>query len=330
MSEPECRSQKVALKKHQVKDMIFKHYGLTVHSIKKIRGILKILMDKGIYSFKNAEELPDLDFVVRCLRVIRQNGFPFIPQLVPTVTGETKVSFEGESYYLDQWIEGDELPAGKNNEDLLGKALASFHRASQRIIIGSNSTRNGYGKRHAFLLDGNIKLHNWLQKGTLVTDFDKQALRFLTYRCWLAYSYIKDVPAHPQTVIPALCHGSPHHENILVDSRNNIWFIDFESLVYAERMLDVAQLIHYYGYPFEWDSAVVHRLLNSYQRHHGTPISKAEVRYFLSYLAFPRRLYNAMNKHFDNEASSDKHDKKLKKLIEQEYAKERFLSTYPL
>jgi CotS family spore coat protein len=318
-------SQKVKLKKYQVKDIILNHYGLAVHSIKSIRGILQVMTDNGCYSFKNAEEFPDLPLVHHCLETIRQNGFPFIPQLVPTLTGETNVSHEGEHYYLDRWVEGHELPKGNNDEESLGKALANFHRASEAVVMPEDSARNGYGKRAGFLDDCQRKLHKWLQNGTWINEFDKQALDFLTYRCRLAYSYIRDVSAHHHSVKAAICHGSLHHENILIDDKDNIWFIDFESLVFAERVFDLAQLIHYYAYPHEWNPDVVDRILHSYQTQHKTPLSNEEYHYFLSYLAFPRRLSNSMIQYFENNPSSKKHYTKLLTVIQQEWPKERFL-----
>jgi CotS family spore coat protein len=321
-------SHKVELKKHEVRDIIFNHYGLTVHSIVTVRGILRIVTDKGSFAFKNAEEIPDLPFVNHCLEMIRRNGFPFIPQLVPTLSGQTKVSYQGKNYYLDRWVEGNELPKWSDAEESLGKTLAQFHRASESLKIPQQSVRNGYGTRAALLLEWQDKIYKWLESRMWSNEFDKEALEFLDYRCRLAYSFIMDMPTHQHSVLPAFCHGSLHHENILIDRNNNIWFIDFESLVYSERMLDLAQLIHYYAYPHDWNPDVILRILKSYQKHHKTPFSKEEHHYFLSYLAFPRRLGNSMLQYFDNQASSKKHYTKLLTVIEQEWTKERFLRTY--
>ncbi|MFC4769387.1 phosphotransferase [Effusibacillus consociatus] len=326
----------VNLDRSTIKSIILRYYDLDVISLKKVRAAYKVATEHGAYGFKNAAELPDLSFIRNCTEHIKKNGFPHLPDILPTNTGESLVQYDGEIYYMEQWIDAEEV--SKANAAVIGKigiALADFHHAAKGLLPAPDSSRFGWGKRRDFLRDAYLQILNWKKQDRTVLGIglERQMLDFLQYRCWLAHEYLKEVSYSnlladsPEAAV--LCHGSLHHKNILVGKEEEIWFIDWESMIYAERVLDLAQLLHYHAPPHAWNPSVIRRFFHGYQSRLSTPIAREEWKCFFSYLAFPRRFYTWMNRYFDTQQPTVKAYFKLKKIIDQDLGKEMFLQQFP-
>lgn len=327
-------SQKVNLDKETVENLIFREYGLPVLKLKKVRGVYKATTEFGVFAFKNAEELNDLLFINDCLEQVKSHGFPNLPTFVPTVGGELILHYGGNHYLLERWIDAQEISPDFSRVESLAAALADYHHAARRLIPAIDSCRYGWGLRAHFLKSCLSRIHEWRNKQPVFvhTSYGKEMFDFLQHRCEQAYAYVSQV-SYSELISKApeaavLCHGSLHHKNILVDVNEKIWFIDPESMIYAERVLDLAQLIHYHAPAYGWDVEIVQRFLGGYESRLNKPLLKEEWSCFMSYLAFPRRLQNAMFQFFSGGEPRNASYLKLKKTIEQEWPKEPFFIKY--
>lgn len=319
-------SQKVFINKASVKRLISEFYGLPVNSINEVRGVYKVMTEAGIYAFKNAEELPDLTLIRNYVEHIRNSGFDRLPRIMLTISGNELIEHEGYFYYLEQWAEAKETIKKTDCLEEIGLSLADFHRAARGLVPPFDSDRYGWGKRPDILRQCMERLHRWRSDGRRGI-YAGQMLDFLEYRCRLAYSYLNGI-SYPNLLrqvqdSAVLCHGSLHHKNILLDNDHNIWFIDLESLIYAERTYDLAGLLHYFAPSREWDLSVVSNIINSYQSRLEAPLIKEEWKCMLSYLAFPRRMHNSMLQYFDKTEKEEKAYFKLKKVIAADWSKEK-------
>lgn len=327
-------SQEVNLNKETVKNLIFRHYCMPVLTLKKVRGIYKSTTEQGCYGFKNAKEMADLPFIHYCSEYIKFRGFPYLPSFIPTLAGELALQYEGETYFLEQWINAREFNVASNQFERLAVSLADFHQAARGLIPAKNSHRYGWGFRPSVLIYCLSWINEWRKNHPIfqLTGFGQEMLDFLRYRCERAYAYVAKVSftelygKAPDSAV--LCHGSLHQKNILIDSNENIWFIDLESLIYAERVLDLAQLLHYHAPTYNWDIKIIRRFIQSYESRLQQPILEEEWRCLLSYLSFPRRLLNSMFQYFGEAEPLNSSYLKLKKIIEQEWLKERFLKEF--
>ncbi|KIL37578.1 hypothetical protein SD71_02920 [Cohnella kolymensis] len=315
-----------------VRSLIMRHYGLPVQSLEKVRAIYKIRTPYGSFGFKNAEELPDLPLVADFLEHVRHNGFERTPAFVLTTEGTYLIYHENKAFFMERWVDYPEVP--KESYPYLqniGRALADFHHAAKGVIPPKESHRYEWGKRKDMLSAALAKIRQWKQR-PLNTPMEKMILDFLNYRCYLALMHLQKVS--PQRLIhtspdaAVLCHGGLHHKNILTDSRNRIWFIDFETMVYAERVMDMAQLLQYHASPYRWNPAVVNTFLTAYLSRITAPIVPEEWSIFFSYLAFPRRFYNRMIRYFDNTEHPQEFLMKLKETMDQDLDKENYLSKF--
>jgi CotS family spore coat protein len=322
----------------QIKSLIKEHYSLEVNAIEKVRGVYKVETPKGTYGFKNAEELPDLPFIADCLQTIKENGFERIPGFLLANSGNLLIHDGDDAYFMEEWLDFlKEVP--KNSLPYLkkiGAALADFHHATRKIPIPSRENfRFQWGKRQSLLEKASQHILNWKQQYSCTSSssfrsLECSILHFLHKRCWLAYESIKDVSPHalikaaPQSAV--WCHGGLHHKNIMLDSKEQVWFIDFETMVYGERVMDLAQLLQYHAWSFHWQPAGVQTFLQAYNSSLSEPIDQQEWKIFLSYLMFPRRLYTRMKRYFGSNNPKPEHLFKLKETVDSEMEKEKFLS----
>jgi CotS family spore coat protein len=313
-----------------IKSLIMEHYRLPVVSLHKVRAIYQINTPYGLFGFKNGEELPDLALVADCLDRIRHNGFDRTPEFVLTHQGKYLVSHENQSYFMEKWVDYPEVP--KMSFPYLqpiGSALADFHRSAKGIMPPRASHRFEWGKREGLLRTDLTKIREWIQSRSN-TATEKRILDFLHYRCHLALEYVRRVS--PQMLLitcpdaAVLCHGGLHHKNILIDPQQRIWFIDFETLVYAERVMDLAQLLQYHAGAYHWNPTVVNTFLSAYLSRIRSAIGPEEWSLFFSYLAFPRRFHNRMIRYFGNREHPEPYLLKLQETVDQELDKEQYLN----
>lgn len=326
----------VHLGEDEVERLIERFYGLEVLALQKVRAVYKAVTPQGAFGFKHANELPDLPFIARCLTEIKKRGFERIPDTIPAINGQFLIRHGEETYFMEEWIDAEEVP--KESYPFMwwiGTCIADFHRAAQTIVPRQGSNRFEWAIRKLLLLRAFHKIQTWssLPANPGVGRLERHILDFLLYRCTLAYEYIKRISferlfaAVPESAV--MCHGGLHHKNMMLDKDNQIWLIDFETMVYSERVMDLAQFLQYHAPTYNWNPLVTNTFLAAYSSRLERPIHRDEWPILWSYLAFPRRLNNRMLRYFDNMDRPVEHLMKLKETVEQEASKEGFLRLYP-
>lgn len=321
-----------------VKSIITTHYGLEVLAVEKVRGVYKVETPRGMYGFKNAKELLDLPFIADCLRKIRENGFKRIPDFIFSKNDHLLIHQDRETYFMEEWLDLREVPRYSYPYlKRIGIALADFHLATRTVPAPSReSPRYQWGLRHAFLEKCHQRLLRWRKQYACVPSKQSRSLEcfildYLLKRCRMAYQHIQGVSSSlidTDLYAAVWCHGGLHPKNIMLDKQENIWLIDFETMVYSERVMDLAQLLQYHASTYYWHPHVVHRFLRAYNSRLPTPISRQEWQLFLSYLTFPRRFHTRMMRYFNKRNPKSKNLQKLKETVEKEMIKENFLKHF--
>lgn len=317
--------------------LIRKHYGMTVRSLEKVRGVYRVETDEGEYGFKKADELPDLPLIADCLRKIAQKGFKRIPGLVVTPENSLMIHFNGEPYFMEQWLDLEEIPKHSLPYfEKLGASLAEFHDATHGIPPPKRgSSRNRWGKHRDLLADASKRLETW-NRPLRSHPSPSDPMNFLTNRCRRAQQAIRNLSMdtllqHPGAAV--WCHSALQHRNIMLDRQGEIWFIDFETLVFAERVKDLAHLLEYHAAPYGWPLSAVQRFLSAYESRAATPLSRDEWALLYAHLTFPRRLYKRMKRCYTRSKPRSKDWQELRKLLKSEGMKEdllhRFASVFP-
>lgn len=320
----------VTIEPQKIRSIITRCYDLEVVELEQVRAVYKVYTREGVYGFKNAEELPDLPLIAACLQQIKQNGFSRIPHLLYSKQGELLVHEDGESYFMEHWLQLWELPAHSLPYfHEAGSALALFHEASRNVAKPDPSDhRFQWGKQLALLEKSKQVLDRWHQEEKETNKWESWLLRFLHYRCEMGLQYIRAAPLDAQYGV--WCHNALQHRNIMLDGKGRVWLIDFETLAYAERVKDLAHFLECHARPLNWNPHACRRFLDAYQTHLKTPIQQQEWNLFFSYLAFPKRLYRRVKRYFGNGNRSPSQLERFIKTVKQEMAKEPcFQMLYP-
>ncbi|SDN30840.1 spore coat protein, CotS family [Fictibacillus solisalsi] len=327
----QVRGQKVFLSDAVLSSLINTNYGLNVHSIDRILSIPKVSTNRGIFGFKNANELIDLPFVYQCIKWIRLNGFPFIPSVLPCKNGQVYFEHDNELYYMEEWVKGEDiLFADLPLIEQIGSTLARFHQASEGIVPPKNSPRMEYGQRLEKLHRIHQDVQRWKSRYEPVPEWimEPWMLDVLEMRCRLSSSYIRDVQNDVGGVKGVLSHGSLHQRNILLNAEGEIHLIDVESLLFAERTYDLASFIHYFAPSHNWNPSVIHRFIKGYHEASREPLSYSEWRCLFSFLAFPRRMESWCYRHFDHPTEFS-YFKLLGILVHDQQKEDLFKQYYP-
>jgi CotS family spore coat protein len=314
----------VHISPEEVTRIIETRYGLKVHSLTKVRAVYKAKTSHGVYGFKNAEELPDLPFIISCLNCIRKNGFRRMPSFLPSLEGDWLVDDHGETYFMEEWHDLTEVPPDSYPYWIkIAGTLAEFHEASRGIPHGDHNEREYLGRRHQYLRKMLEKLRNWRQS---CRDHRQAALLdFALTRAKLAYHLIQDVPERVMPEHAVWCHGGLQHRNIMIDRKRQIWLIDFETLTYMERVADLAQFVQYHGYAYNWPPSAIWRFLSAYEKRASKPLDPDEWKMFFSYLLFPKRLGSRFQRYYGKRSPDQKDWEKCTNTVTKEFLKETFL-----
>lgn len=321
----------VDLTPETIRWLVREHYGLTVHSLEKVRGVYRVETDRGDYGFKKADELPDLPLIAGCLRHIKANGFGRIPEPVAAIDGKLMVDHKGEPYFMEEWLDLKEIPPySLPYFEKIGVALAEFHRASAGLAPPETAPgRNRWGKHPALLAKASRRLETWRRRFRNSPADAPAQLAFLSTRCQLARQTIREVSQntllqdHPASAV--WCHNALQHRNIMLDRREQIWFIDFETLAYAERVRDLAHLLEHHAAPYGWPPSAVRQFLSAYESGAAAPLSREEWLLLRAHLTFPERLYKRVRRCYGRPHARSKDWRELRKLLQREQMKESLL-----
>lgn len=317
----------VHLNPETVASLIRQHYGMTVHSLEKVRGVYRVETDAGEYGFKKADELTDLPLIADCLEKIAQNGFKRIPQLVATPEGRLLIHFHGEPYFMEQWLNLKEISKHSLPYfEQLGTTLAQFHDATRGIPPPKSSSRNRWGKYRDLLADASTKLETW--RNDLPPS---DPIHFLMNRCRRAQQAVRNLSMQTLLHQPGAavwCHSALQHRNIMLDRQGEIWLIDFETLVFAERVQDLAHLLEHHAAPYGWPPSAVQRFLSAYESRSATPLSQQEWALFYAHLTFSKRLYKRVKRCYGRSKPRSKDWQELRTLLKSEWMKEDLLHRF--
>lgn len=288
----------VTLEIPTVRSLIEKHYGLKVKHLEKVRAAYRVETKAGVFAFKNARKMKDIHFVDDVIRHLKRQGFTRIPSLFPAQDGKLLIHYLSESYYMEEWLTQVREVKRKHSDWLVpaGEALAQFHQSLSLFPHSScPRKRNGLGKWPQWL-QGKWRLIRWAQASAGTREI-RELVDFTRQRIEMARAFWNR--SEPQKRLQnrkcvTLCHGSLHHENIMVGRKGKVWLIDYERLVLDERVRDLAQLMQYHFPYHQWREEEMKRFLNAYSS--KAPLDTTEYFALCSRLAAPSRLVRRVAK----------------------------------
>lgn len=326
------------LSETNIKKHVLPHYDLensTVCQIKfkdtdKQRAVYKIENQTGIYCLKKVYfPFEDLLFVYSAIEWLIRYGI-HIPRILPTKKNERFVVFENMLFLLTPWIEGI-----KCDYDILQHVLdssvnlATMHAATINFFpISGSHIREGYDSIYTSL---NKHFQQLLFASNLAFKyndaFSKTFLQSFETNQILAQIAVNIASTIVETNLSkALCHLDYVNKNIIFDTQNKLWVIDFDKCKLDYCIHDLSYFLRRLlkRDNTKWDLQLTTQCLDLYDSIH--PLTLDEYKSILVTLAFPQKYWKISRDYYNNIKKCNSHSflLLLQKSVEYELDQLRF------
>ncbi|MCB9093301.1 MAG: phosphotransferase [Halobacteriovoraceae bacterium] len=220
-----------------------------VHSLSRSIGLIKSITT----SFAKAEEQ------LKVIQALYSMGFSHLPQLFINALGNRLSLIGKRYYYLVEYLEKDSMEP--SFEDIL-RLTGSFHQYTKTLTPST--------------LLKNTKLDEYLERYTQFLDLDLSTIssRIFPSGLWREILSLADFFASEKfnqlySKLPKhLIHGDLNQSNILY-SHNKLYLIDWDSIRYDVRLLDLASYFRYGGFDKYICLTKEGELFNDIHQHYG-------------------------------------------------------------
>lgn len=283
---------------NDLKKLVEDNYDVTVLNILKFKNVYKIISVEGNFCLKQFKyDFYRLNHVLEIFKYLIDENFENVLEIIPAFSGEKYVELNDVYFYMTKWIESRELNYS-NTYDIIraSQHIAKFHNYSEgfspnfkikadvrwgkwieifnkkindilnfKKIIEQKSEKSIFDKIYLKNLDENIELGN-------------QSIENLKI-----YNYENIVSQHEKKGY--ICHHDLANHNILIDSYNKIYFIDFDYVILDSFLHDLSSFINRVLKYGRWTKDKFKIIIDSYKD--VKDISKNEISLALSFILFP-------------------------------------------
>lgn len=292
----------VKLPASKVKELVEYHYTLMVNRISKVRAAYRVETDQGVFAFKNAYKLQDIDFIHEMIQILHRQGFHRIPNIILCKDQSRLISYAEELYYLEEWLPNVREVNRKKMNWLTpaGEAFYEYHQILAKIPLDLiPKKRDSNGKWEANFQKSLRRLQR-IHKRTFRTDWEQTLFSFFHDRLLYAQNLLES--SGPSPFPSTLCHGSLHHENIMIDKSKKVWLIDYERMTWEDPTKDLAQLMEYHFPSHYWPKAPIEEFLSSYC---GTSVGLDDIPYLKARLAVSSKFLRNFRAFYQREIEYD-------------------------
>jgi len=320
---------------------LFETMGLKVKQIIPVRSVYRLVTDKGFFCLKKLRfSMDEMNFIFGAIEHLKANGFKNLFNIIKQSDGSSFLDFEGEKYFLTEWIDGRECDY-LNPMDLEAavEVLADLHNASEGYDPAVYPASRDY-------------IGKWpenFQKRIEEMEIIKQNVSSKQDRSEIDSIYmdyvdmcIKDAKEAmgmlPHTGYWKLCeeaslkkgfiHHDYAHHNILHTFDGKTYLVDFDYCIRDIRIHDLGSLVLRNLKRCNWDIDKAMTIIESYDR--INPLSSKELKVLVPFFLFPQdfwmisRQYYIEKKDWDEEEYVDKMSTKSEYTIERRNFIEQF------
>ena len=300
------------LSEENVKKFVLPSFGLensTITSIKfkdtdKQRAVYKVETENDCFCLKKVYfQKEDLLFIYSAMEWFSRHNIN-VPKILPTLTRERFVNYEGMLFILTPWVLGVKCDYDNNNH-LLSSAsnLAKMHLISSKFKpIPGSKLRTSFediyisSKKHfeQLLICSNMafKYKDNFSKLFLENFQDNIALSQISLEIAASINI--------NNLNPSLCHKDYVNKNLIIDDKNDIWVIDFDKCSLDYSVHDVSYFLRRLmkRENTSWDLDLAKECLSTYDA--VRPQNMDEYKYILVYLTFPQKYWKISRDYYNN------------------------------
>ncbi|MBU3128468.1 CotS family spore coat protein [Clostridium tagluense] len=300
------------LSEENVKKHILPQYNLTNADISQIkfkdtdkqRAVYKVQYLEQCYCLKKVYySVKDLLFVYSAIEWLYRNNIN-VPRILKTKSNSRFINYNGMLFILTPWVDG--IKCDYDNIDHVlacSTNLANMHKASVNFtpICGSN-IKEGYSTLGTSIYKHYESLLNFSNLAYKYDDtFSKLYLQHFDSSIKLAECSTNIAyDMNQDNLTKSLCHLDYVNKNIIFDSNNEIWVIDFDKCRNDYCAHDISYCLRRLlkRDSTKWDLELAISFLELYDK--ILPLSLDDYKYILVYLAFPQRYWKISRDYYGN------------------------------
>lgn len=319
-------------------EQIYKQYQLDVKNVSKIRGLIYIETEEGLYiikPYKYSEQKANIEDNVKFSLI--DKGFENVDYLVKNIN-DSYISQNkyGNKFVLKKWYKGEECNIN-SIEDVqkASRNLASFHNVVKSITIDNEyssniPTKNMINEYECY--NNELKrvrkyIYNKKKKNSLeisiITYIDKYYEQGQYYLNKLKNSdygklYAKAIENK------WICFGNYNHHSVLIND-DSIATINFDKFFYGVQIFDLYCLLRKAMEKNGWNTEMGISIIEEYDKEKEISQEEKEILYI--FMAYPEKYRKLVNSYFNGKKSwvSIRITEKLEELVSSEQKKEQFL-----
>lgn len=268
----------------------------------------------------------------KLLQEIKENGYPWVEEILPAKDGELLVKDEDMvSYYLKSYSQGKECNSkdiGDCEEAL--RQLAIYHQSAclPKLEEGCKVSRFPLEEEMEKHTREMKKVRKFLKEKGQKTDFELLLFHHYDFFFEKAGEVLEEsrkLKSGRETKEARLfCHGDFQHHNILMNE-SGVFLINFEKFALDSPTRDLSLFFRKIMEKNNWSGVWGQKMLRAYEKQR--PLS-AEERLDLYYrLSYPEKFWKIINFYYNSSKVwiPAKNLEKLEKLLKQEEEKNRYL-----
>lgn len=277
---------------------------IKIKDTEKQRAVFRIDLNQKTFCLKKVYyNESDLLFVYSAMEWLYRNGIN-VPRFLPTINKSRFAKYDNMLFVLTPWVEGEKCNYD-NIDNIIDSAknLALLHKVSSNFYpIPGSSVKKGYDDIYISTTKHFQKLLSCSNSAYFHKDkFSKLFLSAFDKNIELAqYSMEIASTIDNKNLTKSLCHGDYVNKNIIFDTDNKIWVIDFDKC-------SQDYIAHDIGYFLrrllkrdntKWDVELAINCLKNYIE--TNPLTEDDLKYILVYLTFPQKYWRISKDYFNN------------------------------
>lgn len=285
-----------------VKQIIEENYNINVKEIEQVKGSYKVEAEEGRFCVKVVRyEFKHFKFILSSILYLQSRGFEKIPNILKSNKGEYYIEFLGYYAYLTEWI-----PARVSNFDnpielaMVSEKLAQLHKCSEGFSltkdmkprIGWFSWINVFSTRRNEILDFQKRISQKAYKSNFdllyLSCIDEEIERADKCINLLKKSNYQKIMER-EVLKRGFCHHDYANHNILINSKKEIYIIDFDYCIMDTHLHDLSSLLIRAMKNGKWSKEKTELILKNYSK--VIPISEEEIRLMGYFMEFPQAFW---------------------------------------
>jgi CotS family spore coat protein len=300
------------LSEENVKKYILPQYNLANADITQIkfkdtdkqRAVYKVQYFDDLYCLKKVYySVKDLLFVYSAIEWLYRNGI-HVPRILPTNTNNRFVNYNSMLFILTPWVIGSKCDYDNISNTLAcSNNLAKMHKIGKDFTpICGSSAKEGYSSLDTSLYkhyESLLKFSNLAYKyddafSKLYLKHFESSSKLAKCSASIAYAINSD------NLTKSLCHLDYVNKNIIFDTNNEIWVIDFDKCRNDYCAHDISYCLRRLlkRDSTKWDLELAISFLELYDK--TFPLTLDDYKYILVYLAFPQRYWKISRDYYGN------------------------------